>query len=66
MPEWPSWSIKEASEQTGYHVEYLRQLIRDGKVEAERVGRVFLVRISSLEAYMESLDKTDARTGPRK
>lgn len=66
MPEWASLSIKEAAERTGYHVEYLRRLIRDGKLEAVRVGRVFLIRVSSLEAYVASLDPEDARTGARR
>ncbi|MFC2023792.1 helix-turn-helix domain-containing protein [Chloroflexota bacterium] len=65
VPEWPSWSIKDASQQTGYNEEYLRRLIRQGKLEAVRVGPAYLIKVSSLETYMQSQDSTDGRTGPR-
>jgi len=39
MPEWPSYTIKEASQKTGYNGEYLRRLIRQGKIEAIKVGQ---------------------------
>ena len=33
MLDWPSYTIKEASEKTGYNEEYLRRLIREKKIE---------------------------------
>jgi excisionase family DNA binding protein len=66
MPDWPSYSIKEASQKTGYNEEYLRRLIRQGKVEAIKVGPAYLIRAESLEKYIaEMQDSEDARTGPR-
>jgi excisionase family DNA binding protein len=65
VSEWPSWSVKQASEKTGYNPEYIRRLIREGKVEAVQVGRVYLIRIESLQGYINSLDEGDRRTGPR-
>jgi excisionase family DNA binding protein len=65
VPEWPSWSIEEASEQTGYNREYLRRLIRRGQIEAVKVGPAYLIRVSSLQAYIENLDRTDGRTGAK-
>lgn len=66
MPKWASWSIKEASAETGYAEEYLRRLIRNGKIEAVQIGPAYLLRVSSLKQYMKDIQSTgDARTGPR-
>jgi excisionase family DNA binding protein len=66
MPEWPSYTIKEASRKTGYNEEYLRRLIRQGKIEAVKVGPAYLIRVDSLEKYLEEIeDSDDARTGPK-
>jgi excisionase family DNA binding protein len=65
MPPWPSWTIREATEQTGYHPEYLRRLIGNGSINAEKVGTVWLIEIRSLNEYIARLDPNDARTGAR-
>lgn len=66
MPEWPSYTIKEASRKTGYNEEYLRRLIRQGKIEAVKVGPAYLIRVDSLEKYIaEMKGSDDARTGPK-
>lgn len=66
MPEWASYSIKEASEKTGYNEEYLRRLIRQKKIEAVKVGPAYLIRAASLNKYIEEMQASDdARTGPR-
>ena len=66
MPEWPSYTIKEASQKTGYNEEYLRRLIRNGKIEAIKVGPTYLIRVDSMEKYIAKVqDSDDARTGPR-
>ena len=65
VPEWPSWSIQEAADQTGYHPEYLRRLIRQGKVEAVKIGPSYLIKVESLRTYIDSLDCTDGRTGAK-
>ena len=44
-------TIREVSERTGYNREHLRRLIRTGKIEAETVGRVYLVDPDSFAAY---------------
>lgn len=67
MPSWASWSIREASEKTGYHPEYLRQLITDGKIEAEKLGQMWLIKIESLQAYINEAEQSnDARFGAHK
>lgn len=66
MPEWASYSIKEASKKTGYNEEYLRRLIRRGKIEAVRIGPAYLIRVSSLDRYLKEMQLSgDARMGPR-
>jgi excisionase family DNA binding protein len=66
LPEWASVSIKEASQMTGYNEEYLRRLIRQGKLEAVRVGPIYLIRLSDLRRYVEEMAGTaDGRAGPR-
>ena len=66
MPEWPSYTIKEASQKTGYNEEYLRRLIRQGKIEAVKVGPAYLIQVESLEQYIaEMKDIDDGRAGPR-
>jgi excisionase family DNA binding protein len=66
MPEWASYSIKEASQQSGYNEEYLRRLIRQGKLEAIKIGPAYLIRVESLEQYVEEMQTADdGRTGPR-
>jgi excisionase family DNA binding protein len=67
MPEWAAYSIQEASEKTGYNPEYLRRLVRTGKLEHAKIGRVILIRVSSLAAYIAEMDAlNNNRTGPRK
>lgn len=66
MPEWPSYTIKEASEKTGYNEEYLRRLIRRGKIEAVKAGPTYLISKESLKNYVAEIQNLDdARTGPR-
>jgi len=66
MPEWASYSIKEASEKTGYNEEYLRRLVRQKKIEAIKVGPAYLIRAESLDSYIEEMEAADdGRAGPR-
>ncbi len=66
MPEWPSLSIKEAAERSGYNEEYLRRLIRQCKLEAVKVGPSYLIRADSLERYLAEINTSeDGRAGPR-
>ncbi len=53
MPEWIS--VKEAAEISGYHPDYVRRLVRQGKLEAERKGPMYWIDRASLEAYLEEM-----------
>jgi excisionase family DNA binding protein len=67
LPKWEAWTIDEASQATGYNAEYIRRLVRDGKVEAAKVGRVWLVNAKSLRSYLEEIGgMDDNRYGPKK
>ena len=57
----------EAAELSGYHPERLRELIRDGKIEARKFGTIWQVSQSSLLAYVKAAKKAgDKRWGPKK
>ncbi len=67
VPTWPSLTVEEAAAQTGYSQQYLRRLIRTGKIEAVKVGSVFLIRAESLNSYIRNTQTPeDDRTGPRR
>jgi excisionase family DNA binding protein len=65
MPE--NWiTIQEACQMTGYNAEYLRRLIRNGKVKARKVSIVWVVDQDSLQDYAsQNKDTTDRRRGPK-
>lgn len=59
-------TTEEASEISGYHVNYLRRLIRRGKIQAQKISVVWLINYQSLLDYMaESKRSTDKRRGPK-
>jgi len=56
----------EAAEFSGYHREYLRELIREGKLAARRFGSVWAIDKTSLLAFLEAARKSrDRRRGPK-
>lgn len=50
-------TLKEASRHSGYHQDYIGQLIRDKKVSALRVGKSWLVDRQSLVEYLNESGK---------
>ena len=66
MPDWPSCSVEDAAERTGYHAEHIRRLIREDKIEAIKLGPIYLIKVESLEDYVRAMEATgDGRTGPK-
>jgi len=62
--EWITTS--EAADLSGYNAEYLRWLIREKKIEAQKFGIVWQVRRSSLITYMKKASNSDdKRRGAR-
>ena len=59
-------TIQDACQMTGYNAEYLRRLIRNGKVKAQKVSIVWVVDQVSLQEYISlNQDTTDRRRGPK-
>ena len=54
------------SEYSGYNLQYIRQLLVSGATEGVKVGQVWLVKVASLNEYLNSVRQTrDRRFGPR-
>ena len=65
MAEWIT--TDEASQLSGYHVEYLRDLIRNSKIDAQKKGgRWWVDRRSLLTFIDQSKNQEDKRHGARK
>jgi excisionase family DNA binding protein len=59
-------TVQEASEITGYNAQYLRRLLRAGKMEAIKIGQIWLVNLTSLQAYIScAISSNDLRCGPK-
>lgn len=59
-------TVQEAANLTSYHAEYLRLLIREGKIAAHKFGPVWAINKSSLLTYLKIAEKSsDKRHGPR-
>lgn len=46
-------TVREASEESGYATEYLRQLVRDGEISAIKKGFSWLISRKSLMEYKD-------------
>lgn len=63
--EWITTS--QAAELSGYHPEYLRELIRTVKIHGRKFGIVWQISKQSLLAYLsDSQGADDKRRGPKK
>lgn len=59
-------TTREAAELSGYHPEYLRELIRTGRVNGRKFGIVWQIDKQSLLNYLKSsAESGDRRRGPR-
>lgn len=58
-------SVKAAAIQSGYNVQYLRRLLRDGRLTGMKLGQTWLIDKSTFETYLENAQQThDKRFGP--
>ena len=48
-----TYSIKEAAEILKYNEEWLRELIRQGKVKASKVGRKWIIKEEEINRLLE-------------
>jgi excisionase family DNA binding protein len=59
-------SVKAAAFHSGYNVQYLRRLLRDGRLTGLKLGQTWLIDKHTFEAYLENADHTkDRRCGPK-
>jgi hypothetical protein len=59
-------SVQVASLYSGYCLQYLRRLLRNGKIEGVKIGQVWLVDKGVLDIYIEKAqDAIDQRFGPK-
>ena len=59
-------SVKAAAFLSGYNVQYLRRLLRDGRLTGIKLGQTWLIDISIFDAYLEKVYQTaDKRFGPK-
>ena len=59
-------SVNDAAKLSGYHPEYIRQLIRAGEIEARKFSIVWQVSRESLLTYIENArSQDDKRFSPK-
>lgn len=63
MPEWIT--TEEAAEISGYHVNYVRRLMRQGKIEGRKAGTMWWIDRDSLKEYLALVEELGSkRFGP--
>ena len=59
-------SVQVAAFCSGYSTQYLRRLLRTGKLEGVKIGQTWLIEKSALDVYFEQAqDATDQRFSPK-
>jgi excisionase family DNA binding protein len=60
-------TIHSAGRRSGYSKQYIRRLIRNGRLCAIKAGTEWLIEIASLDGYRETAEYSDdKRRGPRR
>lgn len=44
---------EDAAEDSGYHVNYIRRLLRQGKIKGRKFGNVWFIERASFQEYMQ-------------
>lgn len=64
MPNGGEWlTVKDAAKLVEYHPERVRELIREGKIEAHKFGSVWAVKRKSLLHYISMIQKSGEKRG---
>ena len=59
-------TVLAATELTGYNGQYLRRMLRQGKLDGIRVGQTWLIQMDSLLSYLKRVGETkDQRFGSK-
>ena len=56
-------STRDAVKLSGYHIEHIRKLIREGRIKGRKFVILWLVSRSSLLAYLREQEKRGERRG---
>jgi hypothetical protein len=59
-------TIKQAAELSGYHPEYVRQLVYAGRVKARKFTFVWQVSHIDLQRYVQQVGKRGEKRGPKR
>ena len=60
-------SVKAAAECSGYSIQYLRRLLRNGRLEGTKIGQIWLIEMVAFDRYLRHGQmQRDRRCGPRK
>ena len=54
----------EAAETSGYHVNYIRRLMRKGRLKGRKAGLVWLIEWDSLQTYLTTVEHWERRNMP--
>jgi len=58
-------TVNEAVKLSGYNADHLRELIRDGKIEARKFSIVWMVSRESLSSYLKKVQARGEKRGPK-
>lgn len=59
-------SVEAAADFSGYSLQYLRRLLRSGKLEGLKIGQIWLIDKGAFDGYLESVNgASDRRFGPK-
>lgn len=59
-------SVQAAAEYSGYSLQYIRRLLRCGKLAGFKIGQIWLIEKDAFLAYFSKAKKTtDRRFGPQ-
>jgi len=59
-------SVLAATKTSGYNAQYLRRLLRNEKLQGTKIGQLWLIRMKSLEDYLQQVEhSSDQRFGPK-
>ena len=63
LGEW--LTTQEAANLAGYHVNYLRRLVRVGEIEARKWGNAWMINRESLLTYLARVQAQGEKRGPK-
>jgi hypothetical protein len=60
-------TVNEASQESGYHPEHIRRLLRSKAIRGRKVGLMYFINSESLRRYVrKARSANDRRFGPRR